>query len=519
MRYTHKQQRHIRRMGGITVCTMNLVLLCVLALPSAVSGYEEAMSQSMHTRLTGERISGLAEQLQQPVTVDFRNVDLISVLNYLADATGVNIIPSAGVRAEDHRTTIHVNDLPLDTALKYILLNQGLVYRVEPFGVWVATEAELEQEEVETRIYYLNVGVGLFTKFQEPNLTEPGELGQGGNISAISTIKDLLSEAVSFQGPAKITLDERSGALIVTNTPNNLTTIESILSQIDVMPVQMLIEARFVQVNVNDVEELGLETRLKPTTGEWGIKSHEGIGPRIQLDGGTGTNFTDFVNQANGLNLTYQGVVTHPEFEIILHNLNTLTNTKTLSAPRVMTLNNQTATIQVVDEFIFPTRFEVTLIQFDKNGDGDFDDAGETEFVNAPQEFVTRNIGILLRVTPNVGHDRRTVTMSVVPEVSDLDEFRTFAGDVTLPEFTTSKVATTVVIQDGETVIMGGLLDHDRTKVVTKVPFLGDLPLIGGLFRKTADTDVRKNLFIFVTVNIIDPLNLDQDTETLASTL
>jgi general secretion pathway protein D len=171
----------------------------------------------------------------------------------------------------------------------------------------------------------------------------------------------------------------------------------------------------------------------------------------------------------------------------------------------VTTLNNQTATIRVVEEFNYPTRYEVSLIQFDINGDGDFDDAGETEFANVPQDLQKRDVGILLNVTPSVGRDLKTVTLVLAPEVSQFSQFRSLGGGVTVPEFTSSQLTTSILIEDGQTVILGGLMKDTTSETTTKVPVLGDLPLVGGLFRQKEESTSRKNLLIFITAHVLGP--------------
>ncbi|MDP2910878.1 MAG: type II and III secretion system protein, partial [Candidatus Omnitrophota bacterium] len=161
-------------------------------------------------------------------------------------------------------------------------------------------------------------------------------------------------------------------------------------------------------------------------------------------------------------------------------------------------------TIEVVDEYIYPTRYEASLVQYDINGDGDFDDAGETEWVNVPQDFVTRNVGILLHVKPSVGIDKKTITLALTPEVSEDAGSFTYSGNVSIPNFTTRNLSTSVMVKDGETVVLGGLIKETNTVVKTKVPFLGNLPIVGGLFRKNTDSKERRNLLIFVTADIMD---------------
>jgi type II secretory pathway component GspD/PulD (secretin) len=105
-----------------------------------------------------------------------------------------------------------------------------------------------------------------------------------------------------------------------------------------------------------------------------------------------------------------------------------------------------------------------------------------------------------------VGADRKTINLSLIPEVSEAtaDAF-VYTGDVKLPKFTSRNLSTTVVANSGDTVVLGGMIKESRTKTVTKVPFLGDIPLLGAFFKKDADSIQRKNLLIFVTAKILSP--------------
>ncbi len=153
------------------------------------------------------------------------------------------------------------------------------------------------------------------------------------------------------------------------------------------------------------------------------------------------------------------------------------------------------------------TKNEIT-VWVGRDGDGDFDDAGETEWANIPQDFVTRDVGILLHVRPSVGIDNKTITLALTPEVSESSTSYTYSGGVSIPKFVTRNLSTSVVIESGETVALGGLIKETSTKVETKVPFLGDLPFVGGLFRKNTNGTERKNLLIFVTASILGDNNI-----------
>jgi general secretion pathway protein D len=351
---------------------------------------------------------------------------------------------------------------------------------------------------VETRVFFLRSGLGPFALEAAAVEANP--------ILTMETLKVLVERTVPQVPESKLVVDQRNGALIVTNTPANLALTERLLTQLDVAPLQVLIEARFIELTLTDLEEFGLESILTKNyaleKGETGPGQRD---PSTIIAQGGGFKFVNLDRQAEGVNITLEGVLTSLQFESVIHALEESQKTKTLSAPRVTTLNNQTATIRVVEEFNYPTRYEVSLIQFDINGDGDFDDAGETEFANVPQDLQKRDIGILLNVTPSVGKDLKTVTLVLAPEVSQFSQFRSLGGGVTVPEFTSSQLTTSVVIENGQTVVLGGLMKDTTTMSVSKVPVLGDLPLVGGLFRQEEETTTKKNLLIFITARILAP--------------
>ncbi|OGX39290.1 MAG: hypothetical protein A3C53_02050 [Omnitrophica WOR_2 bacterium RIFCSPHIGHO2_02_FULL_68_15] len=462
-------------------------------------------------------VSGLDTQLNQPITADFQEVDFASAVQFLSESAGVNIVLSEQARAQGRPVTGHLVGMPLRHVLDYLLKGQGLLYRFDDRTIWVATREELEAEPMETRIFFLNQGPGLVATFEPLEKTRGSVALQGPAIREMKTIKDILSEIIPQAGGSSMLLDERTGALVVTHAPYHLEQIETLLSQLDVAPIQVLIEARFIEVTFTDTKELGIDAEL---TGDAALTKkgdrNNSRSPGLQfsklgasLQRGTKIDFTDFSNQASGLNLTLQGILSGTQYQAVLHALAENKKTKTLSAPRVTTLNNQTATIKVVTEFVYATRYEASVVRQDLNGDGDFGDVvsgvRETRFVNVPQDFVTKDLGILLYVTPTVGQDHRTITLALNPEVSEKKTDDSFGGEVTLPRFTARNLETSVVMENGQTVMLGGLMKDTTTKTVTKVPVLGSLPVVGALFRKDNDSAERSNLLIFVTAQILDP--------------
>jgi len=448
-----------------------------------------------------EAVSDIHKKLGLPVNMDFQNVDVVYVLDYLATITGVNIVMSNAVTQGKRTVSVKIKDMPLEEALKYVLKSADLNYRIDKNVIWIADPEEIENEQMETKVFMLKKGKGAFTEFSSTTTSGVG-LGSAANVEEVITIKDVIEKAISWPSGSKIVLDERLGALIVTNTPYNLEIIQKILDKIDVEPVQVLIETRFLEVTVTDLNELGIDWQLNSDLPLDKTK----VGMVHGIASGGGVSFTDTTRQTEGFNLTYQGVLTKPQFQVILHTLEESQKVKTLSSPRITTLDNQMATIKIVDEWIYPTRYEFQIVQFDLNGDGDFNDANETLYKNVPTDFVKRDVGILLRVTPSVGLDDDTITLTLIPEVSDgTAGYFSYTGDVSLPLFSSRNLSTSVVVDNGDTVVLGGLVKETQTKVATKIPILGDLPWIGKMFRKDTDSITRKNLLIFVTATILSP--------------
>lgn len=444
-------------------------------------------------------------RLQEPISFDFQEVALSDVLDFLADSANVSIIPSPRVDLKEQRVSLRVDNLPLEMALKYLVKNLGLAYRAEGNVLLIATAEEFDNEPLETRVFFLRHGLG-------PSALETSAVEPGTKLE-MESLKGVLEQTVSQPSGSKLVVDERSGSLIMTNTGENLRKVERLLSELDVTPIQVLIEARFVDITLTELEQRAFESVL---TGDYAITkkgvqvpgvepAFKGRDPANIIAKGGGFKFPALARESEGANITLQGVLSALQFETVLHLLEETQKSKTLSAPRVTTLNNQAASIKVVDEFRYPTRYEVSLVQFDINGDGDFDDAGETEFVNVPQDLQKRDVGILLNVTPSVGKDLKTITLVLSPEVSTFSKFRDLGGSVSVPEFTSSQLTTSVVIEAGQTVVLGGLMKDTFSEQVTKVPILGDVPLLGVLFQQRRETQERKNLIIFVTARVLAP--------------
>ncbi|MBI3323740.1 MAG: hypothetical protein HYZ92_00480 [Candidatus Omnitrophica bacterium] len=460
--------------------------------------------------------AAVPERFSQPISANFREVDFESAVKFLAESAGVNLVLSAKARELGRPVTLRLVEIPLQRALEHLVRGQGLVYRFDGSAVYISTLEEMQSEPLETKIFFLKQGPGLFANFEPITESRQGVALEAVGIRRMTTARDILQDVVPQVGGSSFLIDERTGALIITHVPYYMQQVEQLLAELDVLPTEVRIEARFLEITQTDTDEWSFDAQLTADTAltKKGDRTDtRGAGLQLASTGelrrGTKTDFTDFSRQTSGeaLNLTFQGILSGTQYQAVLHALTENKRTKTLSAPQVTTLNNQTATIKVATEFVFASRYEASVKREDLNGDGDFNDVvngvRETRFVNVPQDFVTKDLGILLNVTPSVGHDLKTVTLALKPEVSEKKTDDTFGGEVTLPRFTTRNLETSVVIEDGETVVLGGLMKDTASKTVTRVPVLGSLPVVGMLFQKRSDSTERSNLLIFVTAHVI----------------
>ncbi|HEV3410605.1 MAG TPA: Amuc_1098 family type IV pilus outer membrane protein [Chthoniobacterales bacterium] len=229
------------------------------------------------------------------------------------------------------------------------------------------------------------------------------------------------------------------------------------------------------------------------------------------------------------------GVFTDPQFQVVIRALNQKKGVDLLSAPRVTTKSGQRATIEIVREFRYPTQFEPPQIpqMFGGGISTTTVTTGQTSASGAfpvtpttPTAFETRNTGVTLEVEPVIGPDGVTIDLNLVPQVVEFEGFinygspiRTFSTNllgmsqsqeitpniINQPIFSSRKVTTSVSVWDGQTVVLGGLMREDVQKVEDKTPIIGDIPIVGRLFRSNAEQHLKRNLVIFVTARLINP--------------
>ncbi len=229
------------------------------------------------------------------------------------------------------------------------------------------------------------------------------------------------------------------------------------------------------------------------------------------------------------------GAGTDPTFQLVMRGLNQKKGVDLLSAPRVTTKSGQRAVIEVIREFKYPTEFSApqipqtigstgtnSILGGATSGGGSFPVTPTT-----PTAFEKRDVGVTLEVEPTIGPDGYSIDMQLAPQVVEFEGFINYGSPIQTtstnpltgatttnvltpniinqPIFSTRKVSTNVTVFDGATVVLGGLIREDVQKVEDKTPILGDIPLIGRLFRSNVDQHIKRNLVIFVTARLINP--------------
>ena len=479
--------------------------------------------------LGGEaEIPGITEDSSGNVTLDFKDADIRNVLRILSYKGGVNIVAAKGVEGP---VTIRLTDVPWDKALDVLLRTYDYGYEKDANIISVSPLESLTQKKLaEKELAEV-----------EPLITEVFQMEY---IDATDA-KQVIDEQVSARGKATVFIkkvqkgwpfgagggagggktggvtgfgavdrdqeEPRAKTLVVSDIASYMVRIKDVIKKIDIKSKQVLIEARIVEVNQDRLKDLGFDWGTgadgaqssalntvftgKNNKKEFGGQTLSGlVAPSIFDPKASGIN-SSFPFDA-GLSLVFRKL-TGTQFEVILHALEEEVESNTLSAPRIMTLDNQQATI-LIGKSMPVLKSEIS--------------SGDTSSAVTQTLDYYQNLGIVLNVIPQVSADNY-INMVVHPAVySTTDSVSATStlssGDsvtTTYPIVLMREADTQILMKNGETIVIGGLLKDVKKEGKLSVPILGDLPIIGTLFqRKTTDTE-KIDLLIFLTARIVDP--------------
>jgi len=434
-------------------------------------------------RYTGEKLS-----------LNFQNVEVRAVLNVIADFTDLNVITSDTVAGS---ITLRLKDVPWDQALEIILQTRGLDMRKSGNVIWIAPRDELATREK----------LALEAQSQITELEQTRTEAIQMNYQKAADVQKLLSDAaqriLSKRGSASV--DARTNTLFVHDTPSRLEEVRKLIAKIDIAVRQVMIEARIVEANDTFSRNLGARlgysdlrfvqggqvpgSRFPGTnSGRFLITGNrEGLGT---LTGQTADTGTGFIPDSFNVNLPAQGLnsftVGSIAFSLFSNSLTRFINLelnameadnrgKTISSPRVLTADQVEAIIEQGTEIPYQqsTSSGATSVSF-------------------------RKATLSLKVKPQITPDGHIIMALDVNK--DVPGATTAAG----VQISTKHVKTEVLVENGGTVVIGGIYDEINSNTLTRVPFLGELPYIGFLFRSTATTATKTELLVFITPRIVN---------------
>ncbi len=466
----------------------------------------------------------MEDLVNRKVSMTLTDAGVKDMVMALSKVEGLNIIADEALEAEK-KLTISIKDVPLKELLSYIARNMGIAFYVGENTIWVTKSDDSGGgPKLETRIYQIRHGfIPALQKSKGGGRSGGGGGGgdKGPSNPEDNELEDAIEGLLNANPPdgAMYQIFKSRNLLLVRNTRENLRVLEELLQAFDRPPLQVLIEARFLTIGEGDLAEIGLDIP------EFSLDGRD-LGDKAMIMTMDGvTKFKDFKNAANGANITLSGILGNHTYRAVLHALKEKSSTRTLSAPRITVVNNRTARIRKGDTMYYFEEYDLQSIQTTvQNGT-----AGTvTQLVpsGSPTEL---ELGITFTVKPSVGNDGKTIQLALEPDITQFIEWLNFqtSGDsggtnntnttntsssntteqpgglVSLPKINESKLQTTVVVNSGDTVVLGGTLESKHSKTVRKVPILGDIPYLGVLFRHTEEQTEPQHLLIFVTATVI----------------
>ena len=486
-----------------------LFIACIISVYTLGFAEEAEQGAAPPLESKSEEQTAMIDTLatSQNVTLDFKEADIRNVLKIISYKSGANIVTTPDVMGN---VTIRLVDVPWEKALDVILKTYGFGYEKQGNIITVAPIEKLtalKKQEVElaqvqptlTEVFNLK-----YIDAQDAKKALEPQLSPRGKITVLEMTGQAGWEFAGTQfGKTKRLAEEKKGrskVLIVSDIPPALDKIKEVIAQIDVIPLQVLIEARIMEVNRDTLRDIGFDWGLgssgaessaittTPTSKLAGnprtaVGGHS-LGSQVKpaLFGPRATAISGVEPYDTGLQILFQKL-NGTQFEAILHALEEDVNTNTLSAPRIMALNNQEATI------LIGTRYPILKTEVSGT---------DTTTTTVTLDYY-QDIGIQLNVVPQIGANNY-INMVLHPAVTS---YTNTLGTNAYPIIETREAETRVLMKDNETLVIGGLLKDVKSKGVTGIPFLSKIPLFGPIFRRDTIDTQKIDLLVFITAHIV----------------
>jgi type IV pilus assembly protein PilQ len=423
---------------------------------------QEEVQQSNNTTYEGK-----------PISLDFQDVPVRQVLQIIAQVNGFNLVTTDTVNGN---VTISLSGVPWDQALDMILKIRGLDKRLEGNILLIAPTEELSARETQQ----------LQSKQQVQSLAELKSAHIEINYAKADEISTILktSDGGILSSRGSVTVDARTNTILIRDTLESIDEARRVINVLDIPVKQVLIESRMVTVRDNVDEQLGVRWGFTGASGNNSVSGSligaDTAGQGNVPDIGDRLNVNLPVSSAAGtIGLQIANLLDGNILDLELSALEAENKGEIIASPRITVANQQEAYIE--------QGTEIPFVQATSSG------ATSVEFKKAV---------LSLKVTPHITPDDRIILNLVVTQDTRGDTVSTSTGPAVAID--TQEISTQVLVDNGETIVLGGIFQQVSTNDVSKVPLLGDIPYLGNLFKTTSTIEQKRELLIFVTPKIIE---------------
>ena len=448
-----------------TIRILTAIMFAIFISAPYVSGAENTYAVAKDSTLGKNNL----------ISMDFQDANLKTVLKIFSQQSGLNFIASQNI--QERTVTVYFDNVKVQDALNNLMNANGLVYEQEPgTNIFIVKETGKPEIETITKIYELKYAQlsAPAKKSEASGEKDPTKnaADSEGSKSGAADIVAIVQSILSKNG--KVIADKRSNSLIIMDVPSQFPIVEDLLARLDIRTPQVRIEVEVLETTTKLIESLGVNWE----DGIFGIytgPSHNTIFP---MNNSLGRN------NSSGEGIKTPGLFDMTSTKGTITALMNNTDTKILARPQVMTMNNETAKIELSSK--------------EKASKTTTTSAVGTSGATTGDTYEEADTGVVLEVTPQISRDGY-ITMNLKPSFTELELSRFVNAYDTRKRAT----ETTVMIKDGETVVIGGLIKAKNEHGLKKVPFLGDIPFLGSAFRYKSKNDEDRELIIFITPTIV----------------
>ncbi len=487
---------------------------------------DDGEAQAIQPIMMTEPKESLDDRMARKITLDVRDMNVVDVIKFLAEKGEFNVIISPSVEG---KSTVLLHDVDIKDALDIVVISNKLAYHIDDDIVQIMSASEYEamygkqfSDKTEVSIVHLQYAKPSYVLAALDNMrSNRGKIiidEDTGSVVLVDTPQsielmkkaivemeqpldtmvfdlkyakaDVVAEKLRTRIDAKavgtITADERSNEILVRVFPGRRDEVEKTIHSLDVPTKEVLIEARVLQVVINPTYDIGMDITAPITSAgkqQFNLSSSALDEPALNAAAASGSSADNLANTFGRISV---GNFSANQFTAAIRALQQVSDTKILSSPQILVTNNEEAKIHIGDT--------VPYIVATTNG------TGENAITSDDVRFV--DVGLKLDVIPTINDDGM-VTMKLTPEISEVVATIKSAEGSTIPQVNKTEVETSVMVKDGQTIVMAGLRNQDKVHTKKGIPGLMDLPLIGGAFSRTTDTLTNTEIVILITPHIV----------------